>query len=242
MKKIHIIIILVFSLLIGLLTSMQIHSIESAGGGLVSALEVEEYRKELQEAQTKKEELRQELLAYEKEIETINERSISEDIFLDSQRRLLERYRMGVGLVDVKGPGITITIDDPPSPEDWEDEYSIIAKSYELLLLMINQLKAAGAEAISVNDQRIVASSTIVDRNDRISINGLFVTPPLNVKAIGDPEMLESFLAVRYGILDMMRDYSLRVSVSKQEELTIPRYYGPLQIRHAAIMESAAAE
>lgn len=238
-KNYSMLIILGFSLLVGLAISVQIHGVKNIGGGLVPISQTDTYREELQEIRTKKELLRQQLFEYERELAEIKNHFISEDAFLDSQIKLIEKYKMEIGLFDVEGPGILITIDDPVSTqENWEDEYSVIMDNYKLLILIVNKLKSAGAEAVSINGQRITASTTILYKGGSVYINNIPTATPFEIKAIGDPETLESFLAVRYGILHTMRmDYFLQVKVEKLEELIIPKYYGTMQIKYAKELE-----
>lgn len=98
-------------------------------------------------------------------------------------------------------------------------------------------IKSAGAEAISINEQRLTAFSPLAYKEDRLYIRERALTAPLEIKAIGNPEILGSLLMVRYGLLDTMRKEAFfQVNVTKQEELAIPRYYGPIKIKHANVV------
>ena len=66
---------------------------------------------------------------------------------------------MSAGLLEVKGPGIIITLDYTPLEEDMGFDPSLIYPEY--LLLLLNELNSSGAEAIAINEQRIISTSEI---------------------------------------------------------------------------------
>ncbi|NMA69193.1 MAG: DUF881 domain-containing protein, partial [Desulfitobacterium sp.] len=105
----------------------------------------------------------------------------------------LDRYRMMEGTVDATGPGIVITIDDRQ-----QDNRYVGSLSIEYLRRIINTLKFAGAEAISVNGQRIVASTSIVlSGTSTILVNQVPITRsegiPYEILAIGNQDELLSY-------------------------------------------------
>ena len=101
----------------------------------------------------------------------------------------LKQINMTLGKVDVEGEGITILINETNN-----DEVEKITA--DDLLLIVNALKLAGAEAISINDQRIINMSDIVyiDAAGIIRVNGERILAPYTIKAIGDSNYLESSL------------------------------------------------
>lgn len=132
------------------------------------------------------------------------------------------------GETDVKGEGIVITIAENEETEE--------LKSY-VLLQLINELNAAGAEAISINDQRIINMSDIVDIYIDDGSHYIFVNKeeklvsPYVIKAIGDPKYLESALTTKtIGFMDMYSEYTL--SLEKQNNIRIPKYSGKIEIKN----------
>ena len=111
---------------------------------------------------------------------------------------------------------------------------------YDDLLLLVNELRLAGAEAISINDQRIVNMSYIVSINMEdgmgfILINQKKITAPYIVKAIGDQKYLESALTTKtIGFLDQ---YSENATLQKQNNLKIGKYDGNINLKYATIKE-----
>ena len=106
---------------------------------------------------------------------------------------------MNLGKTDVQGEGIEITL------RDTEDE-EIRKISSDDLLLIVNSLKYAGAEAISINEERIINMSDIVDINRAfIKVNGQRMSEPYIIKAIGNQAYLESALIGNGGPVDEMK-------------------------------------
>lgn len=139
------------------------------------------------------------------------------------------------GETDVRGDGIVITLADNEENEPL---------SPEILLHLINELNSAGAEAISVNGQRITNMSDIVeiyieDGKRYILVNGDIekrIISPYVIKAIGDPKYLESALTTKtVGFMDMYSEYT--VSLQRQNNIIIPKYSGKIEIKYIDMKE-----
>jgi uncharacterized protein YlxW (UPF0749 family) len=240
-----ILVIFALALLIGLIISIQINTSDSYDlGGLIPIAQADDLERQLKEVRSEKEAILAEYLELEQRLKEIEDKNLSEDAFLQSAMKDLERYRMSSGVLDVKGPGVIITVDDPvPTEENPGDGYSTIMVRYDLLLSLVNKLKDAGAEAISINGQRIIARTEISLAGDNVNINTVPTAPPYTIKAIGNPETIEGALTIRYGIVENMRNnYGLQVSIAKQEEIEIPRYNGVLRYLYAKPVESSEEE
>ena len=238
--KINSFTILVFCLIAGLAIALQISNVQYSDGiGLISVNEVKNYEEKLQEIRKEKESARQALSKIESEKMKIEEDITNESFYLKAQIADLEKYKMSAGVYDVKGPGIVITINEP----DYIKEYGLegesnILPNYHLLLGLVNYLRKSGAEAISINDQRIIATTEFNYVGDAIYINRLPTVPPYSINAIGDPDTMEPLLNIRYGILDVMRNqYGLKVHLEKREEIEMPRYYNNLNFKYAKPVE-----
>jgi uncharacterized protein YlxW (UPF0749 family) len=169
----------------------------------------------------------------EERLAEIEKEKSDEDFFLKGVVSDLEKYKMAAGVVDVMGPGVIVTVDDPLPTEELSDEYSVIMLRYELLLSLVNKMKDAGAEAISINGQRIIVTTEISLAGDNVNINTVPTAPPYIIKAIGNPDTIESTLTIRFGIIEQMKSYGLRINIEKQDEIKIPRYSGIIKYRYA---------
>ena len=118
------------------------------------------------------------------------------------------------GLTDVTGPGVIITLSDSKADaSSVMDSSSLIVHDLDVLSV-INELKNAGAEAISINDQRIIPTTAIVCGGNIININGEKIGAPFVIKAIGLPETLAN-LARPEGYLSILKEYQIGVELKK---------------------------
>ncbi len=146
-------------------------------------------------------------------ISTMSENKESTDL-LDKELNDSETL---LGLTDVEGEGVIITLRDT-------DEATYTASD---LLMLINELKYAGAEAISINDNRVINLTEIMAINNSfIVINAdQRINSPYTIKAIGDKSYLMSTLNLKNsGYVDLMRVNNLEISVEESDNIVIGKY------------------
>lgn len=184
-------------------------------------------RDELLSLQGKYESLYKELEDKEEQLEqtrqiasTNNEGDKQNEIEIKSNQRLL-------GLTDISGQGLIIKLDENREVNSEEvlniSEYLV---HEEDLLYIVNELFNAGADAVSINDQRIVNTTSIVCDGNIIRINGKMVGVPITIKAIGFPERLDGAIGRPGGYLQLMANEGVIVTVEKSENINIPKYEG----------------
>lgn len=147
----------------------------------------------------------------------------TDDAKKEEQIRLIEKL---LGKTEVKGQGVIIQLDD--NTEISEDEVlniSYYIVHYTDLMQIVNELFNAGADAISINDQRIVSTTGIMCDGNITRVNGEMVGVPITIKAIGFPERLEHQLDRNGGFLAYLKKY-VNVKIEKSENITIPKYEG----------------
>lgn len=138
----------------------------------------------------------------------------------------LEETKGFLGYTKLKGEGIIVRLED--------NEFKQIER-WDLLSL-INELKLAGAEAISVNDERIISRSEIATVGYQfILINGNRIPSPFIVKAIGNKKYLESAITIKGGYLDEMKVNEKTVSYTVEDNVEIPAYSGKVSFEYAEI-------
>lgn len=223
------------ALMIGLIISIQIKTTpRSYPGALIPLQKVQGLNYELQKVRKEKDAATQQIVQLEAKLKKIESSQTNED---DTYKNLvsdLDKYKMIAGVVDVKGPGIDIIIDDPPAEAGNQSDSSVIMYHYELLTELVNRLNDAGAEAISINGQRYISTTEIVLAGTNVLINSTPTAPPYTVKAIGNSTTLESTLNMRFGIIDQMKKgYGLQVKVEKRNEIVIPGYNDVIKFRYA---------
>lgn len=138
----------------------------------------------------------------------------------------LEETEEYLGYTKLEGEGIIVRLED--------NEFKQIER-WDLLSL-VNELKLAGAEAISINDERIISRSEIATVGYQfILINGNRVPSPFIVKAIGNKKYLESAITIKGGYLDEMKVNEKTVSYTVEDNIEIPAYSGKVSFEYAEI-------
>ncbi len=125
----------------------------------------------------------------------------------------LQTARIFGGLVDVKGKGVIITIDNG-------EEFDVVDMD---ILGVLNELRACDVQAISVNKERVVAMTEIRSAPPYIMINGRQMVAPFVIEAIGDPERIQHSLMIINGIIEKLEELNLKVSIKQSENITIPK-------------------
>ncbi|MCK9909967.1 DUF881 domain-containing protein, partial [Microbacteriaceae bacterium K1510] len=118
----------------------------------------------------------------------------------------LDAARMLAGVVPVEGPGIEVTMQDNQNAANNPDVTNYIVHEQDVRLV-VNELRAAGAEGISINGQRLVSNSAIRCVGPTIIVNGIKSAAPFVITAIGDPTTLENALHLPGGVLQSLQDF-----------------------------------
>lgn len=140
----------------------------------------------------------------------------------------LRRLQVATGYIAVTGPGVRIVVDDAP-----DGDVTQVVRDEDLALL-VDGLWGAGAEAISINDQRLTALSAIRNVGPAIHVNSKPVNPPYTIQAIGDTLSLQAdLLDTTHGqqFFDLADDLGFVYSMENENSLTLPAAPGP-RLRH----------
>ena len=178
----------------------------------------------------------EELEKAEAELEKVRQESTQNNEDLEAKEQEIQQGNKMIGLTEVTGPGVIITLSDST-----RDASSVLNASELLVhdgdvLSVINELKNAGAEAISINDQRLVPTSSIVCGGNIIEINGEKVGAPFEIKAIGLPEQLAA-LSRPGGYLEILKNATVGVELKKSNSITIPKYTGVITYEYAKTVD-----
>lgn len=137
----------------------------------------------------------------------------SSDQAEEARKQTLEKERqLGIlaGTVAAQGPGITMTIDDTKGTVE-----------ADMLLDAIQELRAAGAEAIQVNGVRVVASTFLTDSGKSVSVDGNKINAPYRFKVIGKPQDLEPALNIPGGVVQTLEKEQATVSVERSTKIVV---------------------
>ena len=212
---------------LAIVMSMQFKVVKETDITSIETMREEELRTELanwkkmyKEAQEQYDEKSTKLAEYK-------EKEQSEEESSKLVEKELEQTNMYLGKTDVEGQGITIKIQDVNNQDEntSEEESTTTPISAEDLLVVVDYLKLAGAEAISINGERIINMTDIVDvgTNSLIFVNQQRILAPYIIKAIGDSTKLESTLLGNGGYVEELRNYGFTVYIDKGK-VSIPKY------------------
>lgn len=154
------------------------------------------------------------------EYESILQNNDETSKVLDKELNELEKL---IGITDVEGDGIVITLED-------NDDGQVTAA---VLLNLVNELKYAGGEAISINGIRIVNMTDIVDVNYIVQIEGQKISSPYTVKCIGDQNFLLNTLNSKDGYVQTYTNSGITVKIETQNNIKINKYNGNLDIKYS---------
>ncbi|MDI6617656.1 MAG: DUF881 domain-containing protein [Clostridiales bacterium] len=193
------------------------------------SLEIAQLNNEISKLENKKSDLENKVYRYQ-----YNSESVKDTI--DQLEEELKDNEFNSGFTDVKGPGITLSISDSLFANEVKnrDIAVIYIVHDDDLKNLIWELKNAGAEAISINGQRIIGSTEFTCEGPSIRVNNELLVPPFNIKAIGDPKTLSFALDKDGSIFKEMEDYrKMQVSVREEKSITIPKYGSAINFNYA---------
>lgn len=177
----------------------------------------------LKETQNKKAGLEQQLDKLKQQVNVLNKQSNSRGL---SNQQFKFLYQIA-GLTPVNGEGIIIKLEDQ-KPEAVSKNNELLNNDGLLhsddLLKIINELKAAGAKAIAINDQRLVTTSEIITAGNSILVNQSRLIPPYIIKVVGPVDTMFSSLKMRGGIVEYLEVYGFKINIEKKSNLKIPAY------------------
>lgn len=182
--------------------------------------------------QNKYNDLKQKYAASQKVVDEYQTNSSTNDTLISSMKLEIDELSKISGTVDLKGEGITIVLTDGTNVKDPEKRSDSLVHDSDVLTV-VNELKAAGAEAISVNGQRIISTSAIRCVGPVIQVNYQKVAAPFEIKAIGNSQYLESAMNIKNGVVDLLKEYGVGVTVTKQKNIEIQKYDGIIDFKNA---------
>jgi uncharacterized protein YlxW (UPF0749 family) len=132
----------------------------------------------------------------------------------------LDMMRMQAGLIPVTGPGVIVKLDDSKTLRNNFD--GIVHDRY--IRDVVNELCAAGAEGISINDERLISSSTVRCVGPTVTVNDVKIAAPFIIKAIGNENTLYSALLMPGGVVELLRKQDINITVSKEQQVDLPGF------------------
>ncbi|MBE5806601.1 MAG: DUF881 domain-containing protein [Clostridiales bacterium] len=216
--------------------SVQIKTVDDSNSTVSQTLTGNELRDQILKWEEKYDKAVHELEKSEVELENIRLEYTKKDENAVLKEEEIKKDNIVLGLTDVKGDGLVITLKDnnnvTRSSIGILDNIELYLVHAGDLIKIVNSLKNAGAEAISINGQRIVNSTSINCAGNVIKINGEKVSSPFEIKAIGSPELLYGSLMIPGGHIEIFKETGLIVDVKKEKDIEIKKYEGIISAQY----------
>lgn len=149
------------------------------------------------------------------------------------------------GLSAVRGPAVRVTLTDAPLGPDGElpagarpDDVVIHQSDVEGV---VNAMWAAGADAVMIQGQRIIMTTSVRCVGNTLLLAGKVYSPPFVIVAIGDQDAIELALQDSPGVqlfLEAVDAFGLGYDVEKVEQVTVPAYDGAIGVSHATAVRN----
>lgn len=223
----------VVCLIMAFLVTLQIKSVlyNHATAG-EETLRVDQLMKQLNDARIKNEQLTEMNTTLRFDIQSFKEEAADNSDYSKTILSQLERAEILAGMTEVEGSGVIVTVKDSMQSNLQGDLNSYIIHDADLLMI-VNELRDAGAEALSINNERIIATSEIRCAGSTVSVNNNRYAYPFTIKAIGDPVNLENALKMRGGVYDELTSWGIDVEINKASDIVIQAYDGLINFKHA---------
>lgn len=228
-KKVSIVLgIMCVALTMGIV--VQVRTVQNSNSTVSQNYEENNLRAEVLKYKERYDNKYKDLEEAEDELEKEREKVTKNNSELEDAENQIKQGNKITGLEEVTGPGVIVTLRDGQSIASSLNPSELIVHDLDILSV-INELKNAGAEAISINDQRIVTTTAISCRGNTIDINGEKVGAPFVIKAIGLPEYL-SALSRPGGYMEALEEAGVNVKLEKSNSITIPKYSGIIKFEY----------
>jgi len=170
------------------------------------------------------EELTERLRAAEKDREELTRELEKVRLGFEADSANNKRLKAMAGELPLVGKGIIVTIEDSTisTTQTKGHDQNLYIIHDEDLLRVINELRAAGAEALSLNDQRLLATSEVRCAGPTVVVNDTRVAAPFVIKAIGNPQTMESALRIRGGVLENFKFWGIVSDLKTSDKVIIP--------------------
>lgn len=225
-KVIMIVTIGIICILLTSVMFLQFKSVQVIEESGVGQKRETELRTEYSTLKDKSSEMKQQLEEIQNTTKEYTDQSSDVQATMDLLKSDVDKARCDLGYTDVKGPGIILTIADGKNAAN--DKEQVI--TYNDLIMAINELKYAGAEAISLNDERVVNNSFVANISEYMVMNDNRISGPYTIKVIGDSKNLESVINIKGGIKDYLESYNKQILYTVENEVYINKYNGNVEI------------
>jgi uncharacterized protein YlxW (UPF0749 family) len=184
-------------------------------------------------------ELQARLAALNKEVDQLSHQV--DDATVARLHEQVDQLSLPAGFAPVTGPGVTVVLDDAPKSEvekyreEGKDENELVVHQQDIQAV-VNALWAGGAEAMTIQGQRVISTTGIKCVGNTVMLHGVPYSPPYRIAAIGDPVRLRGSLDESDYIdayLSVVESHDLGYQVASSTHLEFPAYEGSTTLKYA---------
>lgn len=222
-----------FSILLGIFIAMQMKmEVQSYAPVTIKSLQIT--KNEIDSIQKEISELDEIIKNKEEELRILENISKGDDNIINILLEDMKINKVHSGESDLTGPGIVIEMYDNQEKRDWWFDVNNDVIHDVDILNVLNDLRIAGAEAISINGERVLSTSEVKCGGPIIRINGNSSGAPFVIKAIGDPKLLMASVSAPGTNGDILKNvYYKGFDVRVEDSVTIPAYKGVFDFKYA---------
>lgn len=217
---------------------IQVKTIKSTNSIVIQTLSNEDLRDDLLKWKEKYDNANLELERAEEKLERTRQLAIQNSPELMQKELDLKNNNIALGLTNVSGVGVIITLKDNQGITNESIGITDDIRSYLVhdanLREIVRKLKVSGAEAVSINNERVVSGTSIVCSGNVIRINDRKVGSPFEIKAIGSPELLYGNLGET---ITRLNNSGIIVEIQKSDNVEISKYDGTINFNYASNIE-----
>lgn len=221
--------IMCFALTVGI--CIQVKTVKNTSSVVSQNYEENNLRAEVLKYKEKYDNLLRETEKIDNELQQEIEKATENNSELEEAKNQINEGNKMIGLTEVNGSGVIITVADSDIDANTVLNANDLLVHDSDILKIVNELKNAGAEAISINGQRVIITTPIICGGNIININGERIGSPFEIKAIGSPEALAN-LSRPGGWLSKMEERGIKINLKKSNNIEIPKYSGVLNFKY----------
>lgn len=216
-------------LVLGFMLAVQLRTTADMKSS-VSAQRIEDISARLLETENERDKLQEEL------------QNLRHQTAAEGGTTIDEEIKLRAGLTPLSGQGIKVKLEDSNKTMKAGENPNLYVIHDDDLLRVVNELRAAGAEAISINGQRMLGTSEIRCAGPTLSVNNVRSAPPFEVSAIGNKKDLENAMKMRGGVAETLKVWGIQIQVEPSDDIYIPAYKGTAKHEYAKPVEERAEE
>lgn len=212
--------------------SIQLKTVTNSNSTISASLTDNKLRDEVLRWKEKYDNAYEQLIESEKELVTVRQNATQNDTTANAKQEQIKVNNMLLGTTQVQGPGLQITLADNNAAAAASIDPSSALVHYDDILQVVNALNNAGAEAISINEERVITTTAITCEGNVIKVNGEKISSPFVIKAIGSQGKLYGALTMAGGYLDILQSYGVLIETKQIDNITIEKYNGIINYKY----------